>query len=103
MYFGDQILVQGVIGKYISPCSWFPFHFSVVFFSWAEAFYFDEVPFVYSFPYIHALGDISVKILLHGMSQILLPMFSSKTFMVSQLIFNSLVHLEFIFVYDVSW
>ena len=30
-----------------------------------------------------ALGDISVKILLHGMSEIFLPMFSSRTLMVS--------------------
>ena len=29
-----------------------------------------------------ALGDISVKILLHGMSEIFLPMFCSRTFMV---------------------
>ena len=29
-----------------------------------------------------ALGDISVKMLLHGMSEISLPMFSSRTFMV---------------------
>ena len=34
-----------------------------------------------------ALGDISVKILLCGISEIFLPMFSSRTFMVSQLIF----------------
>ena len=30
-----------------------------------------------------ALGDISVKLLLHGISEIFLPMFSWKTFMVS--------------------
>ena len=30
-----------------------------------------------------ALGHISVKILLHGISEIFLPMFSSRTFMVS--------------------
>ena len=30
-----------------------------------------------------ALGEISVKILLHGISEIFLPMFSSSTFMVS--------------------
>ena len=30
-----------------------------------------------------ALGDISVKILLHGISEIFLPMFSFRTFMVS--------------------
>ena len=50
-----------------------------------------------------ALGDISVKMLLYGMSEIFLPMFSSRTFMVSQLIFKSFIHLEFIFVYGVSW
>ena len=44
------------------------------------------------------LGDISVKILLHGIYEIFLPMFSSRTFMVSWLIFKSFTHLEFIFV-----
>ena len=50
-----------------------------------------------------ALGDILVKILLQGMSEIFLHMFSSRAFMVLQLIFKSLTHLEFIFVYGVSW
>ena len=50
-----------------------------------------------------ALGDVSVRMLLHGMSEIFLPMFSFKTFMVLQLIFKSFTHLEFIFVYGVSW
>ena len=50
-----------------------------------------------------ALGDILVKMLLRGMSEISLPMFSSRTFMVSQLIFKSFIHLVFIFVYGVSW
>ena len=50
-----------------------------------------------------ALGDISVKILLHEISEIFLPMFSSMTLMVSQVIFKSFIHLEFIFVYGVSW
>ena len=50
-----------------------------------------------------ALGDISVKMLLRGMSEIFLPMFSSRTFMVLQLIFKSFIHLEFIFVYGVIW
>ena len=43
-------LVQCIIGKYVFPYGWFPFHFADVFFSCAEAFSFDEVPFVYSFP-----------------------------------------------------
>ena len=45
-----------------------------------------------------ALGDISVKVLLRGLSEIFLPMLSSRTFMVLQLIFKSFIHLEFIFV-----
>ena len=49
------------------------------------------------------LGDVSVRMLLRGMSQIFLPMFFSRTFMVLQLIFKSFIHLEFIFVYGVSW
>ena len=50
-----------------------------------------------------ALRDISVEILLRGISEIFLPMFSSRTLMVSQLIIKSFIHLEFIFVYGVSW
>ena len=49
-----------------------------------------------------ALGDILVKILLRGTSKIFLPMFYSRTFRVSRLIFRSFIHLEFIFVYGVS-
>ena len=50
-----------------------------------------------------ALGDISVMMLLHGMSEIFLPMFSSRTFVVLQLIFKSFIHLEFIFMYGITW
>ena len=50
-----------------------------------------------------ALGDMSVRMLLRGMSEIFLPMFSSRTFMVLRLIFKSFIYLEFIFVYGVSW
>ena len=49
-----------------------------------------------------ALGDVSGRMLLHGMPEIFLPMFSSRTFMVLRLIFKSFIHLEFIFVYGVS-
>ena len=44
-----------------------------------------------------ALGDMSVRMLLHRMSEIFLPMFSSRTFMVLQLIFKSFIYIEFIF------
>ena len=58
--------------------------------------------FIFSFMSL-ALEDISVKILLCGISEIFLPMFSSRTFMVLQLIFKSFIHLEFISVHGVSW
>ena len=51
IYFGGQTLVWCIIGKYVFPYCWFSFHFTDVFFSHAEAFYFDEIPFVYSFLY----------------------------------------------------
>ena len=102
IYFGDQTLVQDIIGKYIFPYGWFPFHFADVFFCCAEAFKFDESHLFILFFMSFALGDISVKILLCGISEISLLMFSSKTFMVSQLIFKPFIHLEFIFVYGVS-
>ena len=35
------------------------------------------------------------------MSENVLPMFSSRSFIVSRLTFKSLIHFEFIFVYDV--
>ena len=51
-----------------------------------------------------ALGDMLVKILLCGISESFLPMFSYKTLMVLQLIFKSFIHLELTFVYVVnSW
>ena len=44
---------------------------------------------------------MSEKTLLREMSEILLPMFSSKSFIISSLTFKSLIHFEFILVYDV--
>ena len=47
------------------------------------------------------LGGGSKRILLCFMSQSVLPMFSSKSFIVSGLTFRSLIYFEFIFVYGV--
>ena len=58
-----------------------------------------EVP-VFVFIFITLEGG-SEMILLRFMSESVLPMFSSKSFIVSGLIFRSLIHLEFIFVYGV--
>ena len=45
--------------------------------------------------------DRSKKILLRFMSKRVLPIFSSRSFIVSGLTFRSLIHFEIIFVYDV--
>ena len=83
IYVTDQTLVPGIIGKYVFPYNWFPFDFADVFFSHAGAFKFDVVPFVY-FSFISlAVENILAKVLLPEISEILLPVFSSRIFMVS--------------------
>ena len=47
------------------------------------------------------VGDRSKKILLQFMSKSVLPMFSSRSFIVSGLTFSSLIHFAFIFVHGV--
>ena len=109
IYFGDQSLVWGITGKYVfsilfkentvgSLCN-------LVLFSLAMQKLFILMRshlFILSFMFL-ALGDVSVRMFLLGMSEIFLPMFSSRTFMVLRLIFKSFIHLEFIFIYGVSW
>ena len=46
------------------------------------------------------LGNGSKKLLLQFMSKSVLPMFSFRNFRVISLMFNSLIHLEFIFVLE---
>ena len=57
--------------------------------------------FIFVFTFI-TLGSGSKKILLWFRSKSVLPMFSSKCLIISCLIFRSLVHFEFIFVYGVN-
>ena len=57
--------------------------------------------FIFVFISITLRGG-SKKILLWFMSKSILPMFSSKSFIVSGLTFKSLIHFEFIFVYGVN-
>uniref|UniRef100_A0A4X1TAU4 Uncharacterized protein n=1 Tax=Sus scrofa TaxID=9823 RepID=A0A4X1TAU4_PIG len=46
------------------------------------------------------VGGESEKILLWFMSERVWPMFSSKSFIMSSLIFSPFIHFEFIFVYN---
>ena len=56
--------------------------------------------FIFAFISI-TLRDRSWRILLWFMSESVLPMFPSRSFIVSGLTFRSLIHFEFIFVYGV--
>ena len=67
-----------------------------------KVFYFDAVPslFLLLFP-LPQETDISRKKLLRPVSKRLLPVFSSRVFMVSGLTLKSFIHFEFIFVYGI--
>ena len=54
--------------------------------------------FLFLFPF---LGDELMEILLQFMSDSVLPLFSSKSFIASGLTFRLLLHFKFIFVYGV--
>ena len=56
IFFGDQTLVQGMIGNFIFPYVWFPFHFADVFFSLSEAL--DEESFKHS-SLVLSMTDVS--------------------------------------------
>ena len=85
IYFGDQTLVRGVIGKMGITSHIVSSLFILMLFSLAMQKLFHLIRshlFILSLMSL-ALGDISVRILLHGISEIFLPMFSSRPFMVS--------------------
>ena len=56
--------------------------------------------FIFILIFITLAGGLKMILLLF-MSKSVLPMFSSKSFIVSSLTFRSLIHFEFIFVYGV--
>ena len=94
IYFGDQILVhwQMCFPRIVGSL------FILMLLSLAMQKLFILMSshlFILSFMSL-ALGDILVEMLLCEMSEIFLPMFSSRTFMMSQLMFKSFIHLKFI-------
>ena len=78
-----------------------PFLFVNCFLHCAKPFRFAVVPFVYFHFASLARVDISPKILLRLILKSSLPVFYSRSFMVSELTFNILIHFELIFVYGV--
>ena len=102
IYFGDQTLVWGTMGKYIFPYGWFSFILMLFSLAMQKLFILmSSHLFILSFMSL-ALGDMSVRMLLRGMSEIFLPCFPRGLLWCYHL-YLSLIHLEFIFVYGVSW
>ena len=73
--------------------------FFIVSFSVKKAF--KSHLFIFVFISNNLIRDRSKKISLQVTSKSVLPMFSSKSFIVSSLTYSSLTHFEFIFVYGV--
>ena len=100
--FWKLTLVRCIIGEYVLPHSGYPFCFVDDFFHYAEAVLVSCSPVYFSFIFL-SIGDMSTKILLQEMSEILLAIFSSNIFMALQVTFKCFIHFEFILVYGVSW
>ena len=96
LYFGYSLLFHHTIHKYFLP--FYRLSFCIVHSSLAlQKFSPHLLMFAFiSFPF----SNWSKKILLQFISKSVLPMFSSRSFMVSSLTFKSLIHFVFIFIYS---
>ena len=99
------IFVLNCMSPCWSHCKYFllfctlSFHFIYDFCCCAKAFEFNWVPFVYFCLYFHYWRRLIQKKDCCYSCQSVLPMFSSRSFMVSGLIFRFLIHFEFILYY----
>ena len=83
IYFGDQTLVQGIMANIFSHMVGSLFILLMFYLAVQKHFILMRSHlFILSFMSL-ALGDILMKILLCGISEIFLPIFSSRTFMAS--------------------
>ena len=99
--FGEQSLVSHFLCKYFLPFHGLPFGLFMIFFAVQKLLSLIRSHlFVFVFIFI-ILGGGSKKILLQLMKKSVLLIFSLYSFVVSGLTFSSLIHFEFIFVYDV--
>ena len=83
IYFGDQTLVCGIIGKCVFSYTWFSFHFNLY-----AAFILRWVSWW--------LYKISLVFLANQLPYFFIVTFKSFTF-------KTFINLEFIFMYGVSW
>ena len=94
VYFGDCSLVSVFICNYFSHSESCLFIFFMVSFAVQKALKFNQVPFICFCFYFHYSRRWVKKILLRFMLKTVLPMFSSESFIVSGLIFRSLIYLS---------
>ena len=93
VHFAFEPLIRYIIYKYILSFSRWHFYFVDDFLQWASNFFSLIWSHLFIFAFVSfAWEDISKTILLRLMSNNLLPKFSSRTFMVSDLIFKSLMY-----------
>ena len=99
--FWKLILCQLFHCYYFLPFWGLSFHLGYSFLCYAKSFKINQVPLVYFCFYFH----YSRKWVIEGLALIYviecLPMFSTKSFIVSSLKFRSLIHFEFTFLYGV--
>ena len=89
------------IGHYFLPFWGLSFHLAYSFLCCAKVFKFNQVPLVYfCFYFCYCKRWVIEDLALIYVS--VLPMFSSRSFIVSGLTVRSLIHFEFIFVYGVT-
>ena len=100
IYFGDQSFVSCFLCNYLLPFWVLSFHLAYCFIWWAKCFKFYYIPLVYLCFYFH-YSRRWVKDLLWFMSKSVLPLFSSKSFIVYGFTVKSLIHFEFIFMYGI--
>ena len=100
--FVEPSLVSHIICKYFLPICGLPFHFVYCFLWWADAFEFKQVPFVYFCFYFKYSGKWIEKEIAAIYVESVLPMFSSRNFIVSSLTFRPLIHFYLIFVYSIK-
>ena len=87
---------------YFLPFWGVSFHLANSFLCCAKAYKFNQISLAYFCFYCHHCRRWVIEDLAWFMPSSVLPMFSSKSFIVSGLTFRSLIHFEFIFVDGVS-
>ena len=102
LYFGNESLVDSIVCRYFLSVVGCLFILFIVSFAVQKLLSLIRPHLFISVFISITLGDGSKKkILLQFMSKSILPMFSSRSFIVPSLTFRCLINFEFIFVYGV--